>query len=72
MDALAMHMREAANRPDINAALQRAALKDVEAATSQVTGVRVVTKTPPALPKGEANGRAQSARRANRARKKED
>jgi hypothetical protein len=72
MDALAMHMREAANRPDINAALQRAALKDVEAATSQVTGVRVVTKTPPALPKGEANGRAQSARRASRALKKED
>jgi hypothetical protein len=68
MDALALHMREAANRPDINAALRQAALKDVQAATSQVTGVRVLSKTAPALP---ANGRSASARRAARARKQE-
>jgi len=71
MDALALHMREAANRPDINAALQQAALKDVQAATGEVIGLRVLPKAPPALPKNEANGRAQLARRATRARKKE-
>jgi hypothetical protein len=72
MDALALHMREAANRPDVNAALQQAALKDVQATTSQVTGLRVLPKTAPALPKATANGRSASARRAARARKRED
>jgi hypothetical protein len=40
MDAMALHMREAANRDDVNEAIQLAAMKDMREATSRVTGVR--------------------------------
>jgi hypothetical protein len=52
MDAMALHMREAANRDDVNAAIQQAAVKDMQEATSRITGVRPVApvKRPRALP----------------------
>jgi hypothetical protein len=40
MDAMALHMREAANRDDVNEAIQIAAVKDMQEATSRITGVR--------------------------------
>jgi hypothetical protein len=39
LDAMALHMREAANRPDVNAAIQVAAVKDMQDAAVRVTGV---------------------------------
>ncbi|HEY3290998.1 MAG TPA: hypothetical protein VGK87_12780, partial [Anaerolineae bacterium] len=42
MDMMALHMREAANRNDVNDALQRAAVKDMQEATSRITGIRAV------------------------------
>ncbi len=39
MDAMALHMREAANRDDVNEAIQIAAVKDMQEATSRITGV---------------------------------
>jgi hypothetical protein len=47
MDAMALHMREAANRDDVNEAIQLAAVKDMQEATSRVTGLR-----PTDLPSG--------------------
>ena len=41
MDAMALHMREAADRPDVNAAIHEAAVKDMHEATVRVTGARV-------------------------------
>jgi hypothetical protein len=48
MDAMALHMREAANRDDVNEAIQLAALKDMHEATSRVTGVRPLELPAPA------------------------
>ena len=47
MDAMALHMREAANRDDVNEAIHEAAVKDMREATGRVTGVR-----PAELPAG--------------------
>jgi hypothetical protein len=52
MDALAIHMREAANRPDVNEAIQAAAVKDMQDATIRVTGATI-----PRLPAPKSNGR---------------
>jgi len=41
MDAMALHMREAADRPEVNAAIHNAAVKDMHEATIRVTGARV-------------------------------
>ncbi len=46
MDAMALHMREAANRDDVNEAIQVAAIKDMQDATSRVTGVRPTRALP--------------------------
>jgi len=48
MDAMALHMREAANRDDVNEAIQMAAEKDMQQATTRITGVR-----PAELPAGK-------------------
>ncbi len=40
MEAMALHMREAANRDDVNEAIRMAALKDMQEATGRVVGVR--------------------------------
>jgi hypothetical protein len=47
MDAMAIHMREAANRPDVNEAIHIAAVKDMQAATVRATGVKVRALPPP-------------------------
>src|SRR5207247_8647495 len=47
MDAMALHMREAANRDDVNEAIQIAAVKDMQQATTKITGVH-----PAQLPSG--------------------
>lgn len=41
VDAMAIHMREAANRPDVNEAIQMAALKDMQETAVRVTGVQL-------------------------------
>lgn len=41
MDAMALHMREAAGRDDVNNAIHQAAVKDMQEATLRVTGVKV-------------------------------
>ena len=48
MDAMALHMREAADRPDVNAAIHEAAVKDMYEATVRVTGARVPKLPAPA------------------------
>jgi hypothetical protein len=71
MDALALQMREAANRPDINQAIQLAAVKDMQEAAVRVTGVRIVEPTPPKLPaKIARNGGAVALKAEGRARPK--
>jgi hypothetical protein len=40
MDAMALHMREAANRDDVNEAIHAAAVKDMQETTSRITGIR--------------------------------
>ncbi len=52
MDAMAIHMREAANRPDVNEAIQAAAVRDMQEATIRVTGAKI-----PRLPAPKQNGR---------------
>ncbi len=47
MDAMALHMREAANRNDVNEAIQAAAVKDMQEAASRITGIRPA-ELPPA------------------------
>lgn len=54
MDAMALHMREAADRPDVNAAIHDAAVKDMHEATVRVTGARI-PKLP--APTSKQNGR---------------
>jgi hypothetical protein len=56
MDAMALHMREAANRDDVNEAIQIAAIKDMQEATGRITGVR-----PPELPAPAAAKRTRVA-----------
>ncbi|GEM_PF-1367467 len=46
MDMMALHMREAANRNDVNDAIQQAAIKDMQEATSRITGIRPAELTP--------------------------
>jgi hypothetical protein len=58
LDAMALHMREAANRPDVNAAIQVAAVKDMQDAAVRVTGV--------ALPELPAPRKAAARKNANR------
>ena len=52
MDAMALHMREAANRDDVNDAIHEAAIKDMQEATSRITGIR-----PKALPSAARRAR---------------
>ncbi len=59
VDAMALHMREAANRPDVNEAIRMAALKDMQEATGRVVGVR-----PKALPAPKPAARAKTARKS--------
>jgi hypothetical protein len=47
VDAMAIQMREAANRPDVNEAIQIAAIKDMQEAAVRVTGVRIPQITEP-------------------------
>lgn len=61
MDAMAIQMREAANRADINDAIQAAAVKDMQDATVRVTGVRI--RELPELPSPKT-----SLRRSKKAR----
>ncbi len=46
MDAMALHMREAANRNDVNEAIQAAAVKDIQEAASRITGIRPAEALP--------------------------
>lgn len=63
MDALAIQMREAADRSDINQAIQQAAIRDMQDATVRVTGIRIVTPPRPKLP-ARATTRATKGSRA--------
>lgn len=60
MDAMALHMREAANRDDVNEAIRMAALKDMQEATSRVVGMR-----PKALPAPKRSARGQRSRKSS-------
>jgi hypothetical protein len=55
MDAMAIHMREAANRNDVNEAIQVAAARDMREATIRVTGAKV-----PQLPAPRSQSRKRS------------
>jgi hypothetical protein len=57
MDAMALHMREAANRDDVNAAIHEAAVKDMQEATSRIVGIR-----PAQLPAGRTRAKAPAAK----------
>ena len=57
MDAMALHMREAANRDDVNAAIHEAAVKDMQEATSRIVGIR-----PAQLPPGRTRAKASTAK----------
>lgn len=52
MDAMALHMRQAADRPEVNEAIHSAAVKDMHDATIRVTGARI-----PRLPAPKPTGR---------------
>lgn len=60
MDAMALHMREAADRPDVNEAIHIAAVRDMKDTTVRVTGVRV-----PELP-APGSTRSNGSRKARR------
>jgi hypothetical protein len=60
LDAMALHMREAANRPDVNAAIQVAAVKDMQDAAVRVTGVAL-----PELPAPKKSPARGAPRRAS-------
>jgi len=57
MEAMALHMREAANRDEVNEAIRMAALKDMQEATGRVVGVR-----PKALPAPKRPARTKTSR----------
>ncbi|MCS7061649.1 MAG: hypothetical protein RMN25_10870 [Anaerolineae bacterium] len=59
MDAMALHMREAANRDEINQAIRLAALKDMQEATGRAVGVQ-----PMALPEPRRSRRAKTAQQS--------
>ncbi len=61
MDAMALHMREAANRDDVNQAIRMAALKDMQEATGRVVGVR-----PKGLPAPKRATQAKTSRKSTR------
>jgi hypothetical protein len=60
MDAMALHMREAANRDDVNEAIHEAAVKDMQEATSRIVGVR-----PAQLPAGRTRAKSTTAKGAS-------
>jgi hypothetical protein len=64
MDAMALHMREAANRDDVNAAIHEAAVKDMQEATSRIIGVR-----PAQLPPGRTRAKSASTAKGAAERK---
>lgn len=59
MDAMALHMREAASRDEVNEAIRMAALKDMQEATGRVVGVR-----PKALPAPRRTARGKTRRKS--------
>lgn len=66
VDAMAIHMREAANRPDVNEAIQMAALKDMQETAVRVTGVQL-RKLPAPRESQAARGAGQVVVRKARA-----
>ncbi|MCL5997882.1 MAG: hypothetical protein M1546_17780 [Chloroflexi bacterium] len=63
MDAMALHMREAANRDDVNEAIHLAAVKDMQEATSRITGRRPLELPAPASAKRPRTAAAAPSRK---------
>ena len=68
VDAMALHMRDAANRPDVNQAIRSAAVKDMQEAAVRITGVKLRALSAP-LPAASAE-RAPARPRKARAPKR--
>ncbi len=64
VDAMALHMREAANRPDVNQAIKLAAVKDMQEATVRVTGIKM-----PELPGPKPESKSAAAAKPRQARR---
>jgi hypothetical protein len=64
VDAMALLMREAANRPDLNEALHQAAIKDMQETTVRITGAKLPEVQVPRLPAPKPRPAARTIRMA--------